>query len=141
MMSMGNMISTDQKERVVKRAAELVVMNRHSHLDALEIAMDDESVDDDVVIDDLVRPLEMRLEAVAKTKKAAKKDADPEAAALARATQAMDTIVRGLGQINVEDDSEADVQWKCGTPPKSSSWSRTLDIMDMLERRVKDAAD
>lgn len=130
------MISDNQRELVVKRAAELVILNRLSHLDALELAMDEECVDDDVMIDDFVRPLEMRLEAAAKTKKTASKD--PDAAALARATQAMDAIVRGLGPQKVEP--EEDVQWISGTPPKSSSWSRTLDVMDMLDRRVEDAA-
>jgi hypothetical protein len=129
------MESLDQQERVVKRAAELVVMNKRSHLDALEIAMDEELVGDDVAVDDFVRPLELRLEAVTKTKKAAKKD--PDAAALARATQAMDTIVRGIGRPKVEDKDE--VEWISGTPPKSSSWTRTLDVMDMLDRRVKDS--
>lgn len=127
------MLTKDQQDRVVKRAAELVIMNKRSHLDALELAMDEERVDDDVVIDDLVRPLEMRLEAVTKTKKDAK--ADPEAIALKKATHAMDAIVRGVGK---QKDSEEDVQWLSGTPPKSSSWTRTLDVMDMLERRVKE---
>ena len=54
-------------------------------------------------LDDFVRPL--------------------EAAALVRATQAMDTIVR------VKD---GDVEWISCTPPK------TLNVMDMLDRRVKD---
>lgn len=129
------MLSVDHRDRVLKRAAELVIMKKRSHLDALEIAMDEEHVDDDVVIDDLIRPLETRLEAVTKTKK--ESNNDPEAAALEKATKAMDAIVRGVGK---QKTSEDDVQWMSGTPPKSSSWSRTLDVMDMLERRVKDSS-
>lgn len=129
------MITIEQQQQVVKRAAELVIMKKHSHLDALELAMDEEQVDDDVAVDDLVRPLEMRLEAVTKTKKETKKD--PEAAALQKATQAMDAIVRGVGK-QKDSDADSDVEWISNTPPKSSSWSRTLDIMDMLERRVKE---